>query len=416
MRRHLLALGFGICLLGSGCKRSEPKLDEDDKTQPKEVEPPEVGERGASSCQSVPGAKFALLSGGRGLETGVSAPFRDGFAVSALEGEKEHRIRVYVRQGTTTRDVSLERVYGGDEPPKLAGHSGGLTLAWLDRDAGGKRIALAAVVPEGEGFRVGSVAEVETNFRPLESLELAARGNQVLLVWDSSDPKKKDKGSVYCARRDAVSLAPIGAPRRVSPPEDDAARPLLLPAPGGYWLLWASIVSKGNEGVPETDGGLVAAPPEILRVQRLGEDCAPLAQPLDLTSPAPNLEFSATGAGEALWVVSRDDSAPAPTFRHVTASGSVAIQARPEETIVGLPLLFDNGGTPWILATARDGASLLGVGLTGAPLMLRPEPALLGVEVLGAAGGGLVIERREGGAETIRIDLISCGTGAAAPQ
>ncbi len=400
----------------AGCKRSEPKLDDDDQTQPKEVEPPEVGQRGNSSCSSVPGAKFALLGGGRGIETGASAPFRDGFALSAVEGEKEHRIRVYVRQGTTTRDVLLERVYGGDEPPKLVALSGGLLLAWLDRDAGGKRIALASVVPEGEGLRAGSVAEVETNFRPLESVELAARGSQALLVWDSSDPKKKDKASVYCARRDAASLAPIGAPRRVSPPEDDAARPLLLPAPGGYWLLWASIVSKSNDAAPELDGGLVAAPPEFLRVQRLDEDCVPMAQPLDLTSPGPNLEFSATSAGEALWIVSRDDSAPAPTFRRVTASGSVAIQAPADETIVGLPLLFENGETPWILATARDGASLLGEGLSDGPLTLRPEPALLGVEVLGAAVGGLVIERQEGGAETIRIDLISCGTGAAAPQ
>lgn len=400
----------------AGCKRSEPKLDDDDKTQPKEAEPPEVGQRGSSSCSSVSGAKFALLGGGRGIETGASAPFRDGFALSVVEGEKEHRIRVYVRQGTTTRDVLLERVYGGDEPPKLVALSGGLVLAWLDRDAGGKRIALASVVPEGEGLRAGRVAEVETNSRPLESLELAARGNQVLLVWDSSDPKKKDNGSVYCARRDAVSLAPIGAPRRVSPPEDDAARPLLLPAPGGYWLLWASIVSKDNDAAPELDGGLVAAPPEILRVQRLDEDCVPMAQPLNLTSPGANLEFSATSAGEALWIVSRDDSAPAPTFRRVTASGSVAIQAPPDETIVGLPLLFENGETPWILATARDGASLLGEGHSDGPLTLRPEPALLGVEVLGAAVGGLVIERQEGGAETIRIDLISCGTGAAAPQ
>lgn len=402
----------------ASCKRSAPKLDEEEGAQPKETEPPEVGQRGNSTCRSVPGAKFALLSGGRrGIETGASAPFRDGFALAAFEGEPERRIRVYVRQGTTTRDVELERVYGGDEPPKLAAHPGALILAWLDRDAGGKRIALASVVPEGEGFRPGSSAEVETNFRPLEGVELFARGKQALVVWDSSDPKKRDKGSVFCARRDAVSLAAIGAPRRISPLEDDAARPLLVPAAaGGYWLLWASIVSKGTYRASETDGGLVAAPPEVLRVQKLDEDCSPSGRPLDLTSPGPNLEFSATGAGEVLWVVSKNDGSLQPTFRRVTASGSVEVQPRPDETIVGLPLLFENGETPWVLATARDGASLLGVGLPDGPLTLGPEPALLGAEVLGAAAGGLVIERQDGGAETIRIDLISCGTGAAAPQ
>lgn len=356
-----------------------------------------------------------MLSGsGERLETGTSVAVPGGYAVSAIAHSTASEARIFVRTEGQTRDTVVARVFGGGEPPKLAVSGGAIFLSWVDADAGGRGLRLAAVAMEGSGLRVLKVVEVESPFRPQEGVELQARSGRVSIIWDSVGPAPAHAGHVYCALYDSTSLHAIAKPRRVTPATEDASRPTLVAHSGGDWLLWVETLDRPKGSLVQDDFGLVDAPPEQLRLGRLGEDCALLGEPLDVTPKGESIEFDALVDGDTLWVLSKDDGSPGYALRAVDPSGTVTQKGAIEPPQFELPHLVALGGAPWMIARARDGALLLGLIGAEERVALRPEPTLLGAEVLGVTEKGIVAERpRSTGPDgAIPIDVISCGTGA----
>lgn len=418
MRRYLRA-GAALCIGLSSlwCRKSgQPKEDEAGELL-REIEPPELGARGATDCRPAKGKALTLLPApGERIEVGEGVSVPGGFALSTLEYGTNSKARLFVRSGEETRDVVVGRVYGGDEPPQIAASAGTVFLSWIDADAGGRTIRLAAVNTSGSSLSVRKVLEVNTPLRPLENIELQAREDRVALVWDTSSGSAHGPSGIYCALYDTANLTAVGLPVRVSPRIEDASRPVLIPRPNGYWLLWIATLERGKDQ-SEHEPGLVDAPPERLRILELGQDCSPLGRPLDVGPPGPNIEFDAAPGVDSLFVVSKDDRSTY-ALRLVQPSGTLVERGGLDPPDLELPRLIATRDAPWILGRARDGATLVGRIQREGAVLARPEPSLLGAEVLGVVDEDWIIERSRGPEreESVFVEVISCGTGAQGPK
>jgi hypothetical protein len=467
------AVVLGMLAVATSCKRSSPgsgietnesspeteSLSEDGSAPPAPEPPgppPRCEPSGSVTSVSIRGRSAAE----EGTESGVDQPFAvelggaavttSGFVVGALRhdgGQTEALVTWMDSAVRRSREVSLGRVHGTPEPPKLVTVGDRVIAAVVDSDASGPTLRLARFEAGATdaGVSWGASVQQGRDDSTAFSLALHPSGERGLLAWDEYDAGRKRtvlRGLPFvvepwgeAAKPRVLALPPAGPSE-----EADAEAPALVARPGGYWLAWIAhpaLRRGGAEPTPdptsaadpaEERSALVEGGPSQLRVALLDDAGALLGEPRSVTAPdaqvvAFDLLASADGRAHLAW---RDDA------RAPGGSGGALFVASlsPDGTTqkyevdaaaldAGLPALLQEGslspsGPLWLAASGAQGQSFLGqvTAATGVEEW-RAEPLLGARQPLVAGHGGILFAQPRG--LDVLLDKARCAP-AATPQ
>lgn len=430
---------FALVLAG-GCERKAKVAEE----QPAAVEGAELSEDGSAPpapeppgpparCRSAGASKTFRVRGRSddvdAAESGVDQPFAvelggaaslsTGFAVGALRhdgGRSEALVAVLDPKAERGQVISLGRVHGGAEPPRLVTREARLLVAVVDSDASGPTIRLARLDPGAASSSPAWGAEVQQGRDESSGFSVAASlaSESGLLVWDD-----QDRGSGHSVVR-LVSFridewGKATAPRIVTPAKDDAEAPLLAARPGGYWLAWISRApGPTGDGAPsdtaaEEQPGLLESGPSRLRIMPLDENGKAVGEARFVTSAQSQVvvfDLLSSPEGGA-WLSWRDEARAPGAAGGVLSVAGVAPDGSVQEHRVdaggldaGFPALLRDdsraGAAPWLAANGAQGALLLGLVTPSGIQDLRAEDALLAKQALAAGHGRLLLGQPRG--------------------
>lgn len=441
---------LGILALSVGCKRSSPRSDVEttestaeseglsgDGSAPPAPEPPGPPPR----CEPSKSATSVSIRGrsavaDEGVESGVDQPFAvelgsaavtaSGFVVASLRhdaGQTEALVTWMDAAVRRSREVSLGRVHGTPEPPKVVSSGERVIVAVVDSDASGPTLRLArfdAGATDG-GVTWGAEVQQGRDDSAAFSVALHPSGQRGLLAWDEYDPGRKHT----VLRGLAFSLEPWGEaakPRLLGPAEEDAEAPVVVARPGGYWLAWIAHPALGGGGAPQgpetqpspeqeqEPSTLVEGGPSQLRVAMLDETGAIQGEPRSITARdsqvvAFDLLASADGRAHLAW---RDETrAPGGAGGALFAAALAPDGTMQKHEVdaaaldAGLPTLLQESSTGvaatvWLAASGAQGQSWLGQVTAASVEHWRAEPLLGARQALVAGHGGMLFAEPRG--------------------
>lgn len=466
---------MAIVLAAFGCKRKRDPA-ESDSVRPQVTEEADPSADGAAppapqppsappQCEPSKTPTSFYLRGRSASEEagegGVDQPFAvelggatvvpSGFAVGALrhdEGRTEAVIALTDPDAARGSLVSLGRVHGSPEPPRLTAKEGTVVFAVVDSDASGPTLRLGRFeVAQGETSLAWG-AEVQQGRDESDAFSVAVAGTRGLLAWDDYDRAKKHS----VVRLLSFALDPWGKVepvRSVTPAGEDADAPLLAARPGGYWLAW--IAHEAASGAPpregaatDEEGAVVDAGPSRLRIVPLDEKGAPIGEPRSVTEQGSQVvvfDLVAGSDGRAYLAWREEARAPGASggvlqVAAVAADGSTEVhQVEAAGLDAGLPVLLPAEaaeGVPealWLAANGAQAELLLGLVTATGVEDLRVESALTARQAL-AAGHGRVLFAQPRGRD-VMLETARCqprpasapeearpaeGSGPAVPQ
>ncbi len=347
------------------------------------------------------------------LEIGDGLAYPGGYAVGLVRRTGAGRVAAVALLGRDpiglTRVVDLGPTMGDAPPPRLGWRSGELVAAAYVRPPETKGSALQAgrgdtsdvaiySIREGreaaEGGIAGGPLAVPQRRDDSLALDLAFTGSAGLLVWDEAT--SVPRGVVKAAAFTSDHAAPA---RDVSPADSDAELPRVVPAGGGFAVIW---IARRAEAGSALDGSAAEATGEartygwleMVAVDNQGQATGPVRR---LTPPGGHIsaydvearEGAPAGAGPDVLVVARDDG------EAVDGSGGALFLVR----VTG-----EGAAPPVLLAT--DGLG-------------RGAPSFVSADARGASGPGsptLALAWVASGEQARLLPLDPAGLPAAPPS
>lgn len=357
------------------------------------------------------------------VELGGAAVLASGFAVAALRhdaNQTEAVVALLDREAARGRVVSLGRVFGSAEPPKVVAHGDRVVVAVVDADASGPTLRLAsfdAATPEAS-LAWGADVQQGRDESAAFSLALSASGTSGLLVWDDYDARHR-RSVVRVARFTTENWGQALAPRILSPTNEDAEAPLIVPRKGGYWAAWLAPSTRTQETsatrtVQEDEDEeltLVEGAPSRLQVAVLDESGALLGEPHSITPPTSQVvafDLTASGDGASALLAWRDEQRAPGGQRAALRVASVSLDGAVQQHDVdatalgaGMPTLLvdDSGGGAafvWLAAMGTEAEHYLGLVDAKGVESFYVEPALATKQALVAGHAGLLFAQPRG--------------------
>lgn len=360
------------------------------------------------------------------IEVGDAVSISDGFAVAALN-ERRAIVGLVAPDGAGGTIVELDEVHGDVEPPKLASYGDSLVAAVVGNDAGGGTLSLAGIQRAAGAATVTRGAQVTRARAASTAFDLTLGQDAGLLVWDEWS-KSSAHGTVQALVFDPASLAARAEQKLVSPSDDDAETPRVIPRPGGFWLSWVSHgpPEKHAMSAPDSDAGeafdsVVDTTPRRLKLMPLDRGGEPVAEAKLVTAAdAHVLAYDMVPSGDGVLLAWRDDpttlgaEAPEVHLARMGADGNVALELIDDELVAaGAPRFLSEAtakgpGEVWLALMGKQGRSRVGYVAPTGKLRgpLQDVPGFGNNEPLARSGARFLLGQPNGRA--LDLSVVDC--------
>ena len=356
------------------------------------------------------------------LEIGDAVATPAGFAVDVVHRTAAGRVAAVAVLSAGAASMQLHDLgptLGDAPPPRVAPRGADLVAVSyvVSKRSDARELGLYTMTASGEVKATGTIPEPRDD-------SLAFDLSSTLVVWDETKAGPAPRGVIR-----GLELAPDAhatVARDVSPPDSDAEMPRVAASPGGGALVFW--IARRPEAVTPIDASLAEITGEAranswLEVVAVDPHGVPVGAVRRLTSLTGYVSafdiqsMPAAGGRVDVLVVARDDG------EAVDGSGGALLRVRVRTDGQDPPLAFAtdglgrgapafvDGSPPWLSWVASsEGARLLSLDLTGAPMQLPSiEPALDDGRPLAWIEQGRRLLAAMPGDSATQLRVLSCG-------